>query len=83
MKIAGIINKGKINSDIGKLNILIIKAKIISEITIKIITIAKNLDTSVKIAPLNKNSCNLDKYLSGTILSTTDASSFTILNFIK
>jgi hypothetical protein len=44
---------------------------------------AKALLASLKIAPLSKNSWNLDKYFSGTILSKNIAKSLIILNFIK
>ncbi len=42
----------------------------------------KTLLASVKIAPLSKNSCNFDKYFSGTTLSIINAKLFNILNFI-
>ena len=49
----------------------------------KVIMTAKTSDGSVKIAPLSKNSWNLDKYFSGIILSNNIAKSLIILNFIK
>ena len=49
----------------------------------KIIKTAETLLASVKIAPLSKNSWNLDKYFSGTILSKNTAKSVIILNFMK
>ena len=49
----------------------------------KIIRIAKTLLASVKIAPLNKNSCNLDKCFSEILLSKNIVRLSIILNFMK
>jgi hypothetical protein len=83
VKRPGITKNGKINSDTGKFRTANVNAKTISEIIMKITIIAKTLVASVKIAPLSKNSCNLDKYFSGIVLSKNIAKSSIILNFIK
>lgn len=74
---------GRINNDTGKFKISNVTVKVVSLAKMKIIMIAKTLLASVKIAPLSKNSCNLDKYFSETILSKNTAKSSIILNFIK
>ena len=56
MKSAGIVKKGKINTENGKFRIVKVTAKTISPSKMKIISIAKTLLASVKIAPLYKNS---------------------------
>ena len=79
----GIVNNGKVNTISGKLKIVMKTSRITIDNTINIINTDNTSDASVKIAPLNKNSCNLDKYFSGTILSIINAMLFTILNFIN
>jgi hypothetical protein len=74
---------GNINTDKGKLKTVIVNAKAISSVKMKIIIIAKTLLASVKIAPLSKNSCNFDKYFSGTLLSKNTDKSLINLNFIE
>ncbi|WP_231483717.1 hypothetical protein [Methanobrevibacter sp. YE315] len=83
VKSPGIMKNGKINTDTGKFRILNINAKTISLAKMKITSITKTLLASVKIDPLSKNSCNLDKYFSGTIVSKNTVKSSIILNFIK
>ena len=83
MKRPGTTKNGKINTDTGSAKIVTVNARTISATKMKIIIIAKTLLASVKMAPLNKNSWNLDKYFSETILSITYAKSFIILNFIN
>ena len=56
VKSAGIVKKGKINTENGKFRIVKVTAKTISPSKMKINSIAKTLLASVKIAPLNKNS---------------------------
>ena len=77
------IKNGNINTDNGKFKIDEVNVRAISPTKMKIIKIDNTLLASVKIAPLSKNSWNLDKYFSGTILSKNTAKSFIILNFIK
>lgn len=74
---------GNINTDNGKLKIVIVNVKAISDTAMTIIRIAKTLLASVKIAPLSKNSCNLDKYFSGTLLSKNIAKSVINFNFME
>lgn len=76
-------NKGKINSETGKFSIVTVSANANSLTNMNIISIAKTLLAPVKMAPLSKNSCNLDNYFSDTILSINIAKSSIILNFIK
>ena len=76
-------NNGKINMETGKFIATTVNAKTVSLNKMKIINIDNIIDASVKIAPLSKNSWNLDKYSSGTILSKTNAKSLIILNFMK
>ena len=83
VKRPGTTKNGRISTDAGKSNTDIASTKSKSAIKKKITSIAKTLLASVKIAPLSKNSCNLDKYFSGTILSIINAKSSIILNFIK
>ena len=74
---------GKINTEAGKFRIVNVNVKAISLTKMKIMSIAKTLLASVKMAPLSKNSCNLDNCFSGIILSNNIAKSSIILNFIK
>ena len=85
VKRQGIEKKGKINTDTGRfINVNVnVNVNAISEIMMKIIIIAKTELDSVKIDPLNKNSCNLDKCFSGRIFSKNIAKLSIILNFIK
>lgn len=83
VKRPGIVKNGKVNTDRGKFKSADAIAKAISLTKMKITSMAKTLLASVKMAPLSKNSCNLDKCFSGTILSKNIAKSFIILNFIK
>jgi hypothetical protein len=83
VKSPGIRKNGKINTEIGKFKAINVKVKATSEIIKKIIRIAKTLLASVKIAPLNKNSCNLDKCFSEILLSKNIVRLSIILNFMK
>jgi hypothetical protein len=67
----------------GKLIIVTVNINAISLTEMKIISMAKTLLASVKMAPLSKNSCNLDNCFSGIILSINIAKSLIILNFMK
>lgn len=62
-------NSGRINIETGRFNIVSVNKRAISLTKMKITSMAKTLLASVKIAPLSKNSSNLDKYFSGTIFS--------------
>ena len=64
------------------MKIVNINVKTNSLTNMTIMSMAKILLASVKIAPLSKNSCNLDNYFSGIILSNNIAKSLIILNFI-
>ena len=75
-------NNGKISIDSGRFRIVNVNANAISLAKMKIISIAKTLLASVKMAPLSKNSCNIDNCFSGIILSKNIAKLFIILNFI-
>lgn len=69
VKRPGIVKRGKINTENDKFRIVNVNAKANSLATMKIMSMAKTLIASVKMDPLSKNSCNLDKYFSRTILS--------------
>ena len=64
VKSIGIEKNGRIKRDTSWLRNTIAIAKAISETRMKIMSMAKTLLASVKMAPLSKNSCNLDKYFS-------------------
>ena len=83
MKSPGMTKKGKINTEAGRFRSVNVNVKAISATEMNIMSIAKTLLTSVKIAPLSKNSCNLDKCFSGIIFSKNIDKSLIILNFIK
>ncbi|WP_294006073.1 hypothetical protein [uncultured Methanobrevibacter sp.] len=83
MKSTGTIKNGKITSEIGKLKSIDTITRKISVDRMKITNIAKTLLAPIEIAPLNKNSLNLDKYISGMILSKNKAKSSIILRFMK
>ena len=74
---------GKINTDTGRFRRANVNVRATSLAKMKITSMAKTLLAAVKMAPLSKNSWNLDKYFSGIILSKKTANSFIILNFIK
>ncbi|MCI7427893.1 MULTISPECIES: hypothetical protein [Methanobrevibacter] len=74
---------GKINKENDKLKRIIRVTRKVSITVITIISIDKTLLASVKIAPLNKNSLNLDKYASEILLSKNKATSSIILNFME
>lgn len=60
VKIPGRINKGRIKTDNGRFNNIEIVANTNSRVIIKIMSMDKNLDAPIKIAPLSIKSCTLD-----------------------
>ena len=74
---------GNINIAHDRFKSVNVTAKTISLTKMKIMSTAKTLLASVKIAPLSKNSCNLDKYFSEILLSKNIVKLLIILNFMK